>query len=73
MTGDYEIITPAHILGGDNPNFDGDFTGLDRNEIREFVLREQKDHPHLYRQAQERLASFLAIIMGSISDFFEIF
>ena len=58
VTGDYEIITPAHILGGGNPNFDGDFTGLDRNEIREFVLREQKDLPHLYRQAQERLASF---------------
>ena len=58
VTGDYEIITPAHILGGGNPNFDGDFTGLDRNEIREFILREQRDLPHLYRQAQERLASF---------------
>ena len=55
---DHEVITPAHILGGGNPNFDSDFTGLDRDAVREAVLREQNNLPHLFRQAQERLTVF---------------
>ena len=58
VVGKYEVITPAHILGGGNPNFDGDFTSLDRDEIKEAVLREQRDLPNLFRQAQERLTRF---------------
>ena len=58
FAGEYEVITPAHILGGGNPNFDGDFTGLDRDAVKESVLREQNDLPHLFRQAQERLSHF---------------
>ena len=58
VVGEYEVITPAHILGGGNPNFDGDFTGLDRDAVREAVLREQNDLPHLFKQAQERLSIF---------------
>ena len=38
--GDNQIITPSHILGQGNPNFDTDFSGLDRAVIRESVLRE---------------------------------
>ena len=58
FAGQYEVITPAHILGGGNPNFDGDFTGLDKDAVKESVLREQNDLPHLFRQAQERLSNF---------------
>ena len=62
VVGEYEVITPTHILGGGNPNFDGDFTGLDRDAVREAVLREQNDLPHLFRQAQERLSTFWQVL-----------
>ena len=58
VVGQYEVITPAHILGGGNPNFQNDFTGLDRDAIKEAVLREQNNLPHLFRQTQERLSKF---------------
>ena len=57
-SGSYEVITPSHLLGGGNPSFDSDFTGLDRDVVKEAILREQNDLPHLFRQTQERLSSF---------------
>ena len=56
--GDNQVITPSHILGKGNPNFDTDFSGLDRAVIRESVLREQNNLPHLFNQAQERITTF---------------
>ena len=58
MVGEQQVITPVHILGLGNPNFDKDFTGLDRDKVREAVLREQNNLPYLFRQSQERLAIF---------------
>ena len=57
-SGCYEVITPNHLLGGGNPNYDSDFTGLDRDAVKEAVLRQMNDLPHLFRQTQERLACF---------------
>ena len=56
--GDNQVITPSHILGQGNPNFDTDFSGLDRAVIRGSVLREQNNLPHLFNQAQERITTF---------------
>ena len=56
--GDNQVITPAHILGQGNPNFDTDFSGLDRALLREVIMREQNNLPHLFTQSQERLTKF---------------
>ena len=58
LSGQYDVITPALILGGGQPNYENDFTGIEKDAIYEEVLRERNELPHLYRLAKERLAIF---------------
>ncbi|CAL4163901.1 unnamed protein product, partial [Meganyctiphanes norvegica] len=58
FSGQYEVITPAHILGGGQPYYENDFTGIEKDAIYKEVLRERNELPYLYRLAKERLAIF---------------